>query len=513
MAGLMGLVQMLRRAVSRSDAGGDGMTLDKALSYPPVWNAVSKITGHLAYLPLNLHQETAKGNQKKPKHIGWQRMRVRSNGYQTPFVFKRQLQLQALMVGNGYAYIKPDRSELIPMMADRVETMLVRGEKLHFYKPDRDERLTLSEDIQLAMQRSKDAGQAEVIPFSDAEVLHIPGLSYDGVSGKSLISLAARSWNLGIGSEYTERGRQKRGYSGGLMLEAPETSMMKQKDAEEFLDWFRKTHDGEDNAGKTGLLTRGIKANVLNMSASDSQFLENRKFQRQDAALWFLLESILGDDSSVSYNSLEQKNLAYLQNCLGPWLKVWEEECEVKLLTPSELERGYYFKFNDGALLRTDKQTTATIIATLRASQVINANEAREWLDMNPYDGGESYDNPNTTTSKPSGAAAPHGQPDPTAVVQARFEHMLGVEAKQAIAACKASNFVAKIESLYAKWSKTWARAIGEVKADAHCNRAKAELLACADNATTKDALTELVTALVAKWPSKAIDLAKGQPC
>lgn len=511
MAGLSGLLEMLRRAVFGRDVGGDGMTIDKALSYPPVWNAVSKITGHMGFMPLNLHRETNKGNQKQTRHRSWRLMRVKSNSYQTPFVFKRQMQTHALLVGNGYAYIKPDFSELIPLMPDRMETMLVEGEKVHFYKPDRDERLTLQADIRTAMERSKRDGKAEVIPLQDSEVLHIPGLSYDGIKGKSLISLAARSWNLGIGSENTERGRQKRGYAGGLMLEAPDPIFSKEKDAQEFLDWFRKNHDGEENAGKTGLLTRGIKANVLNMSASDSQFIENRKFQRQDAALWFLLESILGDDSSVSYNSLEQKNLAYLQNCLGPWLKVWEEECEVKLLTPSELERGYYFKFNDGALLRTDKQTTATIIATLRASQIISANEGREWLDMNPYDGGDTYENPNTTSAKPEGAAAP--QPDPNAVVQNRFEHMLGVEAKQAIAACKASNFIAKVETLYAKWVKTWTKSIGAEKAEAHCTKAKAELFDCADKAKDTDELRGLVVALVATWPAKAIEMAKGQPC
>lgn len=510
MAGLNGLVEMLRQAVFGRDKHGDGMTIDKALSYPPVWNASSKITGHIGFMPLNLHQETKSGNQKKMKHPSWRLMRVRSNRYQTPFVFKRMMQLHALLVGNGYAYIKPDRSELLPLMADRVETMLVMGEKVHFYKPERDERLTLQADIRAAMERSRRDGKAEVIPLYDEEVFHIPGLSYDGVSGKSLITLAARSWNLGIGAEVTERGRQKRGYSGGLMLEAPETAMMKQKDAEEFLDWFRKNHDGEENAGKTGLLTRGIKANALNMSASDSQFLENRKFQRQDAALWFLLESILGDDSSVSYNSLEQKNLAYLQNCLGPWLKVWEEECEVKLLTEAELKQGYYFKFNDGSLLRTDKQTTATIVSTLITSRVMSPNEAREWFDMNPYEGGDSYENPNTSAP---GQGAPQDSPDPNAVVQARFEKLLEVEAKQAVTACKASNFIAKVETLYAKWVKTWAKSIGSAAAEAHCTKAKAELFDCADKAKNEEELRGLVVALVAAWPKKAIELAKGQPC
>lgn len=514
MAGLNGLIEMLRRAVAgRGGDDGEGMTLDKALTYPPVWNAVSKITGHIAALPLNLHRETSKGNKKQTTHAGWKRLRVRANGYQSPFVFKRQLQMHALMVGNGYAYIKPDRSELLPLMPDRMEVMLADGQKVFFYKPDKDERLTTVVDIKTAMQRSMQNGIGEVVPLMDGEVLHIPGLSYNGVKGESLLSLAARSWSVGIGAERQESGKQKRGYSGGVMLEAPDQMLLKEKDAQEYLDWFRKNHDGAENAGKSGLLTRGVKAHVLSMSNSDAQFLQNRKFQRQDAALWFLLESILGDDSSVSYNSLEQKNLAYLQNCLGPWLKVWEEECEVKLLTESELERGYYFKFNDGALLRTDKQTTATIASTLIASRVINANEAREWFDMNPYEGGNSYTNPNTSSSKPAGAAAPQGTPDPNAVVQNRFAHLLKTEGRQAIAACSSTNFVDKIDKLYTKWQMTWAKEVGEDVAAEHCESTKAELLSCADKANTGESLRKLVEDLVSGWGSKAEVLAKGGHC
>lgn len=513
MAGLNWLIQQFRRVLG-TGGHSDGMTVDKALSYPPVWHAVSKISGHIAYLPLNLHRETTRAgktkNEKPTNHAGYRLMRVRANVYQTPFVFKRQLMVHALMLGNGYAYIKRDglMSELWPLMPDRLETRLVFGEKIHFYKPDRDEKLSLEDDIQQAIEKSKKEGKAEVIPLRDSEVLHIPGLSYDGFSGKSVLSLAARSFNLGIGAEVVERTRQKRGYSGGVMLEAPEGVLTKQKDAEEFIEAWDKRHGGEENAGKAGLLTRGVKANVLQMSNLDSQFLENRKFQRQDTALMFMLEHILGDDSSVSYNSLEQKNLAYLQNCLSAWMKTWEEECEVKLLTPAEQQGGYYFKFNDGALLRTDKQTTATIISTLRSSQVINANEARGWLDMNPFEGGDSYDNPNTTSSKPSGAAAPQPAKE-NAPIQNRFKHLLKTEGKQAVDACKAGNFCSKVEKLYAKWLKTWTADIGGEAAKSHCESSKAELLSCADKAKTQDELMELVTQLVATWPAKANELAK----
>ena len=131
------------------------------------------------------------------------------------------------------------------------------------------------------------------------------------------------------------------------------------------------------------------------MSASDSQWVEQRLFQRQEVTLLFLLEQILGDDSSVSYNSLEQKNLAYLSNCLMRWLVKWEEEANHKLLSNREKARGlHFFRFNVSALLRADSKTQMETITGYIASRVYSPNEGRELLDMLPYDGGDAYENP-----------------------------------------------------------------------------------------------------------------------
>lgn len=511
--GLVRLAKTLVRMLNggRSDDEDDDvyMTANKALSYAPVWYAVNKIAGHVARLPLNLHQENGRENIRVKNHLGYRTLRVRPNGYQTPFVFKRQVTAHALLWGNGRAAIHRDglRTELIPLLPDRCDTCLIDGEKVHFYKPDRDERLSFWDDVAGAVEEAKRTGRpSSVMAFADSEVLHIHGLGFDGVTGQSLISLAAQSWDLGLGAEAQERGKQRRGYSGGLMLEAPQEAFRNQKDAEEFLEHFRKNHDGAENAGKTGLLRGGIKANALAMSNTDAQFIEQRKFQRQEAALWFLLEQILGDDSSVSYNSLEQKNLAYLQNCLGSWLTTWEEECEAKLLTESEITRGFYFKFNDGALLRSDKATTATTVSTLITARVLNPNEGREWFDLNPYDGGDAFENPAVTPG-------PTGGEQERKAIESRLAGLLRVEANRAKAGAGAKNFIDWLDGFYAKWQKTLAKAIDELGGDGsvaeeHCEQSKAELLACADVATTIDDLKKAVAECVSNWTDRAAALA-----
>jgi HK97 family phage portal protein len=513
MAGINWLIEQLRNAISGGgDRGNDAMTADRALSYAPVWYAVNKISGHIGRLPLNLHRITGDQNRKITNHLGYRLLRVKPNAYQVPFTFKRQITAHALLWGNGRAYIHRDglNSELIPLMPDRTDTVLVEGEKIHFTKVDRDDRLDIWDDIKRAMAQSKRDGIGNsVVAIPDSEVIHIHGLGFDGVKGKSLISLAAQSWGVGIGAETQERKKQRKGYSGGLMLEAPEGAFRKEQDAQEFLKFFRDSHDGEENAGKTGLLRAGIKANVLAMSNQDAQFIEQRMFQRQEAALWFLLEQILGDDSSVSYNSLEQKNLAYLQNCLGSWLTMWEEETESKLLSPSEIDQGFYFKFNDGALLRTDKQTTAQIVSTLITSRVINPNEAREMFEMNPYEGGEVYENPAVTSGSPGQTDERDSEDDGqlnTRAAESRVRNLIGVESNRVRNAVKSQNFLDWMDKFYAKWETKLASAIEEIGgsgevAKAHCEESKRQLLACTD--ATQEEFAGLIEACVATWADR----------
>jgi HK97 family phage portal protein len=505
MGGLNWLAQLLRRG-SYGIGKDDPMTPDRALSYAPVWYAVNKIAGHVAYLPLNLHLQKGRENTRPKNHMAYRLLRIKSNAYQTPYVFKRQMMTHALLWGNGRAFINRQglRSELIPLAPDRCITVMIEGEKIHLYKVDRDERLSLFDDIQNALKTYKEiGGYPGLIPLMDSEVIHVHGLGFDGLQGKSLISLASQSWNLGLGAETQERKKQKKGYSGGLMLEAPEHMLRTEGEAKEFLKWFRDEHDGENNAGKTGLLRGGIKANVMAMSNSDAQFIEQRKFQRQDAALWFMLEQILGDDSSVSYNSLEQKNLAYLQNCLAPWLTIWEEETESKLLSTNEIEKGYYIKFNDGALLRTDKLTTMQFASAGITSRILNPNEGREMFDMNPYEGGDTFENPAVTPGTP-GSSLP--APNPNGAAAAMIRNLIGVEANRVRNGIKAKNFLDWMERFYAKWETKLAESITAIGGDSqmaknHCEESKRQLLACSD--ATSEKFSEVIEACVSSWPER----------
>lgn len=489
---------------------GHHMTATRALSYAPVWNCVSRITGAFSVMPLNIHREQGKNKTIQTRHSSYDLFRWRPNAYQTPSVFKQQIMCHALLWGNGRAYILRDNSgrpvELIPLLPDSTGAMLIGGKKWTYTIPEPEARLRLFKRQEITPH--------DVLWLEDDEVWHIPGLGFDGIEGKSLIKLAAQSWGIGLDAEKHVAKQQKKGYAGGLMLEAPVGAFRSGKDAEEFLTHFKKNHEGADNAGTIGMLREGIKANVMAMNNADAQFIEQRKFNREDAALWFVMQSILGDSSGNSYASLEQKNLAYRMECLAPWSTKIEEECDMKLLTHSERQRGFYHKFNDGALLRTEKAQTMAFISQGIAARVINPNEGRSMLDMNPYDGGDEYVNPNTiargSDQQPTEDKPKEDQSQKDAATKSRIAHMIDVESKKvAESAAKASaqglNFLEWVDNFYDKnWQPKLMAVFTELgledtRAIDWCRESKNRLLSCCDYSTV-ETLPENVAKCVFSW-------------
>ncbi|MCP4476602.1 MAG: phage portal protein [Planctomycetaceae bacterium] len=199
-----------------------------------------------------------------------------------------------------------------------------------------------------------------------------------------------------------------------------------------------------------------------------------RQQLNQNAAMYLMLETLLGLENQNSYNSLEQKQLSYLNNCLEPWLVRFEEEANYKLLSARQFNSGeFYHKFNVESILRTDMNTTAAVMSSLITSRVMNPNEARAKLDMNPYEGGDEFLNPNTTSSE----AQLEGQTvdqDPDApqdsreasAVENRLQQLLNIEEKQVNKRLKRGDTLESIENWFDGFSKSLSETVGSLGGD-----------------------------------------------
>jgi len=485
---------------------GKYVTPEEAIKYPPIWYAVNKIAGHVGQLPLICYRKTVDGNIQPATDIApYRLLRVAPNAWQSPIMFKETLQSHALLWGNAYAYIVRESNrptQLIPLHPGRTAPDLIKGTKYYLHLPN---------DADDAILQYKQPNRENYIMFNDAEVIHIPGLGFDSYAGVSLWKAASDSWAIGLESDRRILNGFKKGFKAAMLLEAPPEAFRKEEDARQFISDFNAYHSGSENADKAGLLTRGIKANVVQMNSQEAQMVEHRRYQRQDAALWFLLESILGDNESVSYNSLEQKNLAYLQNCLMRWLVKWEEECNRKLL--SQQSERYFFKFMVSDLLRADHKTMMETFAIGITSRIYSPNEARAKLDMNPYEGGDVYENPAITPGSGTGPP-PANEPDNTqttgeedttnASLRSLMQHMTEVEAKRLEKHSKKPNALNEIETFYVKWETTLGNAIEKAGHDRalatkHCEQSK-DMLQAALIGNSADDLPTLVAQATEDW-------------
>ncbi len=502
---------------------GVQVDINTALGLPPVWYAVSKISGHVAQLPLNVRRRLDRGSEVAESHPAQQLLNLRPNEYQTPVVFKEQMMVHALLQGNGRAAIVRRGGvavELIPLLPSCTYTCLVDGKKWHIVQCHDDDR-TMQVSIS---QGSSREGKFYRIP--DEDVLHIPGLGYDGIAGRSLISVARDAIGLGVAGQRAASRIFKNGGRPGVILEATPGTFRGDQDRQEFMEEFNEYHEGLDNMGRAALMREGMKATTLNLSAQDAEFIAQRQFQRQDMALMFLLESILGDDASVSYNSQYEKNLAYLSNCLNKWLKKWEQESQWKLLG-QRAQRTMFCKFDTAELLRSDYKTTIESCALAINSRIISPNEARERIGLNPYDDGDEFFNPAITPGTPESDDNSENDADDAdeaiaiensnrLAVVARMKHLLGVTANHARdAAGRNKNFMNWLDTYYGekgKWNKTFARAVEEfggspeVASRCVCELRKnlLEVVGTVDQEGRSAAVAEIVK----KWPSLAEKLA-----
>ena len=503
------------------------VTPDTAMTWAPIWYSVNKIAGHVGQLPLVLHKRLDKGSERATDHPSFSLMKSKPNAWQTPMVFKQQLQAHSLLHGNSFAFIvrtgdMPD--QLLPLDPGNTGVRMEAGEKIYYHMPMEHDPIL---KYKKPMKRSDIDGNfvGDVIRLRDYEVMHVPGLGFDGIAGLSLWKVASESWSIGMHADRRMRIGFEKGFKSAMLIEAPDGMFRDPKKAKEFIDDFNKFHSGSSNADKVGLLREGMKTHVTQMSGQDAQVIENRRYQRQDAALWFLLESILGDDSSVSYNSLEQKNLAYLSNCLMRWLITWEEECNRKLLTQQEqVNDSHYFKFNVAALLRSDMATSMSTLSLGINSRIYSPNEAREKLELNPYEGGDEYANPSITPGSPESKQTAHkddtasNKDTATAAVRSRIMWLILVEKKRVtVQAEHSKNFVDWLGKFYQKWEPRLAKGVADcigndedsalVIAGEYCEQSIDMLIQCAVKAKTKDELGAVVGECVSTWDARADDL------
>jgi HK97 family phage portal protein len=350
-----------------------GITVDEttALNCSAIWAAVRVLSETIGALPLLLYRRLPEGGKvRAPEHPAYRLARDEPNPEMTAIVCKETLQAHVLLWGNLYAEIERDGAgrpvALWPLPPNRVT-------------PDRDE----GGELIYVLTRNT-GGQ---ITFRSENVLHIPGLGFDGLTGYSVVTMARESFGLGLATERYGAGFFGSGSLPGGVLEHPGALTKEAK--RNLRESWEEMHQGAKRAHRIAILEEGMKFHALGIPPEDAQFLETRKFQVTEVARWFNIPPhMLRDLERATFSNVEQQALDFLTYSLTPWLVRWEQEFKRKLLTAADRDT-FFFEHLVDALLRGDTLTRYQAHKIALDSGFKNIDEVREIENLNPLPAGQ----------------------------------------------------------------------------------------------------------------------------
>jgi HK97 family phage portal protein len=352
-----------------------------AMQMTAVYSCVRILAEAVAGLPLHLYRYTESGGKEKAiDHPLYLLLHDEPNPEMSSFVFRETLMTHLLLWGNAYAQIirngKNEVIALYPLMPNKMEV-------------DRDEHGQLYYKYQRSNDEAPTMDGSSVI-LKPCDVLHIPGLGFDGLVGYSPIAMAKNAIGMAIACEEFGAKFFANGAAPSGVLEHPGTI----KDPSRVRDAWRSQFGGSSNSGKVAVLEEGMKYTPISISPEQAQFLETRKFQINEIARIFRVPPhMVGDLEKSSFSNIEQQSLEFVKYTLDPWVIRWEQSIMRSLLSPEE-KKTYFAKFNLDGLLRGDYQSRMNGYAIGRQNGWMSANDIRELenLDRIPTDeGGDLY--------------------------------------------------------------------------------------------------------------------------
>lgn len=355
-------------AFPSSGASSPAVSEFSAVTLSAVWACVRVIAESVAQLPL-LVLEKKKGSKRlATEHPAYGLLSLEPNPRQSAFSFIELMVATCLLWGNAYAIIERDRN--------------YQPIGLHWVHPRNVAVIEYQGELFYWI-----TGEAQ--PRAASEMLHIAGLGFNGVTGRSVLSVMRENIALGLSAQAYGTNF----YANGTHLDSVLESANPIKD-EKVLDrlrnQFQERYSGLKNSHKPLLLEAGIQYKRIGMPPADAQFIETRAAQADEIARFFRVPPHkIGILERSTNNNIEHQGLEFVTDTLNPWLTRFEQEFRRKLLREDQKGR-YTVKFDYDGLLRGDYTARANFYKSLWGVGVLSANDIADMEDRDHVEGGDT---------------------------------------------------------------------------------------------------------------------------
>lgn len=393
----MGIFDFLRRKDKSSDteqrsiygqtiigsafgnASGEVVSKEQALRVAAVWSCVRVLSETIASLPISLY-ERDENNQKKVKSDNPLNALIsqQPSPLFNSFMFFERIMVDLSLDGNSYAYIERNNGGfpigLHPIKCNDVDVFISPKGRGVYYEIKQSD----SENIYPKVGR-----------VNGIDMIHIKGLSTNGIQGKSPIQMAAETLGIALALDKHAGAYFKNGSQLGGILKHPGT--LKPETAKRLRESWSNNYSGTSNTGKTAILEEGMDFQARTIPNNQAQFIESRQYQISDICRIFRVPNHLVNDlSNATYSNIEAQQIDFVVHTITPWIKRIESELNAKLV-PFKKRGTEYFKFNLTAILRGDSKARADYYRTLVNIGVMSPDEVRKLEDLNSV-GGASED-------------------------------------------------------------------------------------------------------------------------
>ena len=348
-----------------SSYAGITVNQDNALKQSAYWRAINLLSSQLAAFPVGLFKRLPDGDTEPiTDHPSIKRLRQSVNLKMTPFMWREAIQANTLVHGNGYSYIERDST----------------GNPLS---------MTLLDPTQMEVMHDGDSliyayGQKPIDPYY---ILHIPGLSFDGVCGKAVLKVAAESMGVGLAMQKFSANFFKNGAKQSGTLTHP--MALSDKARQGLRTSFDKNMKDED--GGTMILDEGMKYVPISIPPDQAQLLQSKQFSVQELARWFGVPPyLLFEESRSTFTNIENQGLEFVRYTLTQWVVRWESELKRKLLTEEEQE-DHFFKMNMDSIVRGNLKDRMEAYRAGLDLGIYSINEVRELEELNKIEGGDAH--------------------------------------------------------------------------------------------------------------------------
>jgi len=356
-----------------SSGSGKAVNARTAIQMSTVYACVRVIAETIASLPLHVYESNEGGSAKAVKHPLYRLIHDEPNPEMTSFVWRETMLTHLLLWGNSYSQvIRNGRGQVVglyPLLPDYMEV-------------DRDSKGVLTYKYTNAEGVSR--------WLRPEDVLHIPGLGFDGIIGYSPVAMEKNAIGLGISAEEYGNKFFSNGARPSGILTHPNTV----KDPAALRASWNAAYGGTSNASRVAVLEEGMTFTPLSMPNNEAQFLETRRFQVEEICrIYRVPPHMVGDLSRATFSNIEHSSIDFAVHTIRPWL-VRIEQAMNRALFPDREKGRFYVQFNLDGLMRGDYKSRMEGYAIARQNGWMSANDIRELENQNPIpaeDGGDAY--------------------------------------------------------------------------------------------------------------------------